>query len=86
MDISSLTYHITITVLHVNHNIHYQRTRDYIMLFLTQTGAYHTLDVEQNRKFTITKAIWDSISLERVDTACDLAQVRRLKLMVLCIR
>ncbi|EZA56316.1 protein pelota isoform X2 [Ooceraea biroi] len=39
-----------------------------------KTGAYHTLDVEQNRKFTITKANWDSISLERVDTACDPAQ------------
>ncbi|XP_066595606.1 protein pelota [Prorops nasuta] len=36
-----------------------------------KTGAYHTLDVEQNRKFTITKAKWDSICLERVDTACD---------------
>lgn len=42
-------------------------------------GAYHTLDVEQNRKFTITKAKWDSISLERVDTACDPAQVNNLK-------
>lgn len=39
-------------------------------------GAYHTLDVEQNRKFTITKVKWDSISLERVDTACDPTQVR----------
>lgn len=39
-----------------------------------KTGAYHTLDVEQNRKFTITKAKWDSICLERVDTACDPAQ------------
>ncbi|KZC13304.1 PREDICTED: protein pelota [Dufourea novaeangliae] len=37
-------------------------------------GAYHTLDVEQNRKFKITKAKWDSISLERVDTACDPTQ------------
>ncbi|EFN69659.1 Protein pelota [Camponotus floridanus] len=37
-------------------------------------GAYHTLDVEQNRKFTITKVKWDSISLDRVDTACDPAQ------------
>ncbi|XP_067205644.1 protein pelota isoform X2 [Linepithema humile] len=39
-----------------------------------KTGAYHTLDVEQNRKFTIIKAKWDSISLERVDTACDPTQ------------
>lgn len=37
-------------------------------------GAYHTLDLELNRKFTITKAEWDSISLERVETACDVTQ------------
>lgn len=42
-------------------------------------GAYHTLDVEQNRKCTIAKTKWDSISLERVDTACDPAQVNNLK-------
>lgn len=38
-------------------------------------GAYHTLDVEQNRKFTIVKPKWDSISLDRVDMACDVTQV-----------
>lgn len=38
-------------------------------------GAYHTLDVKQNRKFVLRKPIWDSIALERVDTACDPAQV-----------
>ncbi|XP_001602715.1 protein pelota [Nasonia vitripennis] len=39
-----------------------------------KTGAYHTLDVEQNRKFTLKKPIWDSIALERVDMACDPTQ------------
>ncbi|XP_053987891.1 protein pelota [Hylaeus volcanicus] len=39
-----------------------------------KVGAYHTLDVEQNRKFTIRKAKWDSVFLERVDTACDPTQ------------
>lgn len=39
-------------------------------------GAYHTLYVEQNRKLTIKKSKWDSISLERVDTACDPTQVK----------
>ncbi|XP_045491279.1 protein pelota [Colias croceus] len=34
-------------------------------------GAYHTLDLEQNRKFHLKKLQWDSISLERVDMACD---------------
>ena len=39
-----------------------------------QMGAYHTLDLEVNRKFTVTKQ-WDSIDLERVESACDPAQV-----------
>ncbi|XP_043271725.1 protein pelota [Venturia canescens] len=37
-------------------------------------GAYHTLDVKQNRKVVLRKPIWDSIALERVDTACDPTQ------------
>lgn len=37
-------------------------------------GAYHTIDIEQNRKFILTKAKWDSVSLERVENACDPTQ------------
>lgn len=37
-------------------------------------GAYHTLDLELNRKFTLTKPEWDSVSLERVEMACDPSQ------------
>lgn len=37
-------------------------------------GAYHTLDLERNRKFQLFKPEWDSISLERVDMACDVTQ------------
>lgn len=37
-------------------------------------GAYHTLDLELNRKFTLTKPEWDSVALERVDMACDPTQ------------
>ena len=33
-------------------------------------GAYHTLDIEQNRDVRIIKAEWDSISLERVTESC----------------
>ena len=29
-------------------------------------GAYHTLDLEMNRKFTLGKHEWDSIALERI--------------------
>eukprot|EP00093_Oithona_nana_P004916 04916.XXX_143790_142235_1 [CDS] Oithona nana genome sequencing. len=34
-------------------------------------GAYHTIDVEANRKFTLSKVEWDTVSLERVDEATD---------------
>lgn len=37
-------------------------------------GAYHTLDLELNRKFALTKPEWDSIALERVEMACDVTQ------------
>lgn len=37
-------------------------------------GAYHTIDLELNRKFTLRKQEWDSVSLERIDTACDPAK------------
>ncbi|KAF2355782.1 Translation release factor pelota, partial [Trinorchestia longiramus] len=34
-------------------------------------GGYHTLDVEPNRKFSIYKNEWDSITIERIENACD---------------
>lgn len=34
-------------------------------------GAYHTLDLEPNRKFTLEKLEWDTIDLERLDVALD---------------
>lgn len=37
-------------------------------------GAYHTLDLELNRKFKLQKHEWDTIALERVDMACDVTQ------------
>nr|CAG4645566.1 EOG090X07BV [Lynceus sp. MCZ IZ 141354] len=37
-------------------------------------GAYHTLDLEPNRKFTLTKTCWDSVALERIELACDPTQ------------
>ena len=29
-------------------------------------GAYHTLDLELNRKFTLAKREWDSVTLDRI--------------------
>lgn len=34
-------------------------------------GAYHTLDLEQNREFTLYKTEWDVVSLERIKDATD---------------
>lgn len=39
-----------------------------------QMGAYHTLDLELNRKLSLEKAEWDSVDLERVEMACDVTQ------------
>lgn len=38
-------------------------------------GAYHTIDLELNRKFTLMKEEWDSIDLGRIEMATDPAQV-----------
>ncbi|KAJ3361618.1 hypothetical protein HDU91_003827, partial [Kappamyces sp. JEL0680] len=37
-------------------------------------GAYHTLDLELHRPFTITKESWDVIHLERIDASCDVGK------------
>ncbi|XP_023646816.1 protein pelota homolog isoform X1 [Paramormyrops kingsleyae] len=37
-------------------------------------GAYHTIELELNRKFTLAKKVWDSVVLDRIEQACDPAQ------------
>ncbi|XP_028931465.1 protein pelota homolog [Ornithorhynchus anatinus] len=34
-------------------------------------GAHHTIELEPHRPFTLAKARWDSVVLERVERACD---------------
>lgn len=51
--------------------------------YFLQMGAYHTLDLEMNRTFTLTKLEWDLISLERIDTACDVTQKADIAAIVL---
>jgi len=34
-------------------------------------GQYHTIDLELNRKFVLTKEEWDIVSIERIENACD---------------
>lgn len=46
-------------------------------------GAYHTLDLELNRKFTLGKQEWDSVSLERIEMACDPTQHADLAAIVM---
>lgn len=36
------------------------------LLFPRQMGAYHTIELEPNRKFTLAKKSWDSILLDRI--------------------
>ncbi|PVD31675.1 hypothetical protein C0Q70_07093 [Pomacea canaliculata] len=46
-------------------------------------GAYHTLDLEMNRPFTLSKQEWDSVTLERIDNACDPTQTADLAAVVM---
>uniref|UniRef100_A0A914VJ11 ERF1 domain-containing protein n=1 Tax=Plectus sambesii TaxID=2011161 RepID=A0A914VJ11_9BILA len=46
-------------------------------------GAYHTLDLELNRKFELRKACWDAIHLERIDQACDPTQYAEVAAVVM---
>jgi protein pelota len=39
-----------------------------------QLGSYHTLSLELNRNFTLTKDRWDAMFLERLDTCTDLTK------------
>ena len=38
------------------------------IIFLPQMGAFHSIEMELHRKFTLTKPEWDEIALERVGT------------------
>ncbi|KAJ8524199.1 hypothetical protein ON010_g16919 [Phytophthora cinnamomi] len=46
-------------------------------------GAYHTLDLEMNRDFTLAKNCWDVMSLERIEMACDIAKQAELAAVVM---
>lgn len=37
-----------------------------MILFIDQMGAYHTIELELNRKFTLAKKSWDSVVLDRI--------------------
>uniref|UniRef100_A0A8R1IIW3 ERF1_1 domain-containing protein n=1 Tax=Caenorhabditis japonica TaxID=281687 RepID=A0A8R1IIW3_CAEJA len=50
---------------------------------IVKMGAYHTIDLEPNRKFTLQKTEWDSIDLERLNLALDPAQAADVAAVVL---
>ena len=39
---------------------------DYNVFLSLQMGAYHTIELEVNRKFTLAKKSWDSVVLDRI--------------------
>ena len=46
-------------------------------------GAYHTMDLELHRPFTITKLEWDIISMDRIQLACDVSKRADIAAVVL---
>jgi protein pelota len=46
-------------------------------------GQYHTLDLEVQRNVEIAKEEWDSVALERVQEACDVAKKAEVGAVVL---
>ncbi|GBC05123.1 hypothetical protein RclHR1_06050001 [Rhizophagus clarus] len=46
-------------------------------------GAYHTIELELNRNFTLIKPEWDMIALERVNEACDVTKQADVAAIVL---
>jgi protein pelota len=51
-------------------------------VYCTQLGAYHTIDLELNRKFTLYKNEWDTIALQRVEEATDVAKTADVAALV----
>jgi len=46
-------------------------------------GAFHTLELELNRKFELRKPLWDSVHLERIEQATDPARTADLAAVVM---
>lgn len=44
----------------------FTQVADHVLFFTHQMGAYHTIELELNRKFTLAKKSWDSVVLDRI--------------------
>lgn len=49
-------------------------------------GAYHTLELEPQRAFTLHKRLWDSLDVERIKTACDPQASADLAVLLITVR
>jgi len=48
-----------------------------------QMGAHHTLDIEENRDFSIEKRCWDAVALDRIDMASNPDRTSEVAIMVM---
>jgi protein pelota len=76
--VETISYDPTVCILHLKGKIQFINIK--IPCFLGQNiqenehvrlGAYHTLDIEINRQFTLTKEVWDTMDLERLQQCTD---------------
>jgi protein pelota len=49
-------------------------------------GAYHTLELEPQRAFTLEKPSWDALDIERIKQACDPAASADLAAVLITAR
>ena len=49
-------------------------------------GAYHTLELEPQRAFTLEKPCWDALDIARVRQACDPAASADLAAVLITVR
>lgn len=46
-------------------------------------GQYHTIDLELNQKFYLTKPVWDSLALSQLNNACDTARNAEIAIVMM---
>ncbi|KAI6187512.1 Protein pelota-like protein [Aphelenchoides besseyi] len=74
--VETITYDPTVCTLHLKgQNI---QENEHVRM-----GAYHTLDIEINRQFTLTKEVWDSMDLERLQNSADITHVADVAAVVM---
>ncbi|KAJ1658222.1 Translation factor pelota [Dispira simplex] len=74
--VTSVDFDPQASALHINgKNVQENR---YVKL-----GAFHTLDLELNRNFTLYKPEWDTFAMERVKEACDVTKQAEAAAIVL---